>query len=444
MDFSSGDVRSAILRPAAVGGAGVGSGGGAQLLRGWREFRRSGAPARLLCFEEGLGEWVDVASEAVPQLRQAFQERRVFAEAVYGGRGFLFDFLRMVRIDAATTEEVPLGWIDDRGACFFPVPDSGRKRKRDDAGADDEAESSSGVDEWSGESRGAAGSDGTGKKKKARSAWGDAARLEENERFYQVVSKLFLSYGMGPRGAVITAVRKVAQGARARAFQQQGQLLAAARGAGAGSAKFAWYGAPAEDVAAAVKHGFARANAHLLGARSHGDGVHLAPPQCPYTSAMLAKADEIGEAHIVLCRVLIGRAEAVPAGSSQPCPSSDAYDSAVDNMVNPQWYIVWSKDMNTRILPEYVISFKCLKLQTIGSSEATSKLKKPSPVARDMFPTLLAEIQKFVPSQKCQTLQGTYNCFKRGQMKKDQFIQFLRNYIGDKVLTTVAKKLRGY
>uniref|UniRef100_A0A0A9BYI1 RST domain-containing protein n=1 Tax=Arundo donax TaxID=35708 RepID=A0A0A9BYI1_ARUDO len=113
-------------------------------------------------------------------------------------------------------------------------------------------------------------------------------------------------------------------------------------------------------------------------------------------------------------------------------------------MVNPQWYIVWGKDMNTRILPEYVVSFKCPKLQMQGSSEATSKLKKPSSVARDMFPTLLAEIRKFVPSHKCETLKGTYNCFKRGQMKKEQFIRFLRSYIGDNVLTTVAKKLRGY
>jgi hypothetical protein len=29
-------------------------------------------------------------------------------------------------------------------------------------------------------------------------------------------------------------------------------------------------------------------------------------------------------------------------------------------------------------------------------------------------------------------------------MKKDQFIRFLRSHIGDNVLTTVAKKLRGY
>ena len=42
-------------------------------------------------------------------------------EAVYGGRAFLFDFPRMVRIDAVTVEEVAMGWINDPGACFFPV-----------------------------------------------------------------------------------------------------------------------------------------------------------------------------------------------------------------------------------------------------------------------------------------------------------------------------------
>uniref|UniRef100_A0A453IK25 Uncharacterized protein n=1 Tax=Aegilops tauschii subsp. strangulata TaxID=200361 RepID=A0A453IK25_AEGTS len=399
MDFS-GDVKQAIPRPAVAFG-GVGSAGPSPLLRGWREFRRSGAPVRFLCFEGGA--WADVVGEAAVPLRRAFLDGRVVAEAAYGGREFLFDFLRMVRIDAGTAQE----GSDESSDTV----ESGRVSKA------------------------------------ARGAWGRAVRLEETDKFYQVVKKLFLS-GIAPRvggGVAITAVHKVAQGPRCRAFQQQGQLLAAARGADGGNAKFAWYGAPSADVAAAVEHGFGRTNSRVLGHRAHGDGVHLSPPQSPYASAMLANADENGEAHIVLCRVLMGRPEAIPAGSSQLHPSSDDYDSAVDNMQNPQWYVVWSKDMNTRILPEYVVSFKCPSLhQMQGSSGATSALKKPSPVARDMFPTLLAEIQRFVPSSKLETLQGTYNRFKKGQMKKDQFIRFLRAFIGDRVLTAVAKKLRGY
>ncbi|XP_062200098.1 uncharacterized protein LOC133902501 [Phragmites australis] len=100
-----------------------------------------------------------------------------------------------------------------------------------------------------------------------------------------------------------------------------------------------------------VENGFTRANAPLLGACKHDEAMHLSPPQCLYTSAMLAKTDENDEAHIVLCRMLMGWLEAISAGSSRSSPSSDDYDSAVDNLVNPQWYIMWNKDMNTRILP---------------------------------------------------------------------------------------------
>uniref|UniRef100_A0ACD5TW46 Uncharacterized protein n=1 Tax=Avena sativa TaxID=4498 RepID=A0ACD5TW46_AVESA len=434
MDFS-GDVKQAIPLPAVAGGP-------SPLLQGWREFRRSGAPVRFLCFEGGA--WADVDGEAAASLRRAFLDGRVVSEAAYGGGAFLFDFLRMVRIDAVTAEEVAMGWIDERGACFFPVPESGRKRKRGQRDLEDGA--SSGLEEGSDESSDTVESGPVNKA--ARGPWGRALRLEETDKFYQVVKKLFLS-GIAPRvggGVAITAVHKVAQGPRSTAFQLQGQLLAAARGAGGGNAKFAWYGAPSADVAAVVDHGFGRTNSRALGHRAHGDGVHLSPPQSPYASAMLAKADENGEAHIVLCRVLMGRPETIPAGSSQFHPSSDDYDSGVDNMQNPRWYLVWSTDMNTRILPEYVVSFKCPSLQQAqGSTRATSELKKPSPVAaRDMFPTLLAEIQRFVPAPKLQTLQGTYNRFKKGHIKKDQFIRFLRAFIGDRVLTTVAKKLRGY
>jgi hypothetical protein len=282
MDFS-GDVKQAIPRPAVA----FGNVGPSPLIRGWQEFRRSGTPVRFLCFEGGA--WADVEAEAAAPLRRAFLERRVVAEAAYAGRAFLFDFLRMARIDAATAEAVPMGWIDDRGACFFPVPDNTGRNKRKRAQQpelEDGASSSSGVEEGSGESSGDSDAAESGRASKAaRGAWGKALKLDETDKFYQVVKKLFLS-GIAPRagGAVaITAVHKVAQGPRSRAFQLQGQLLAAARGEGGGNAKFAWYGGPVADVAAAVEHGFGKTNSRVLGTCAHGDGVHLSPPQSPYT-----------------------------------------------------------------------------------------------------------------------------------------------------------------
>lgn len=80
-----------------------------------------------------------------------------------------------------------------------------------------------------------------------------------------------------------------------------------------------------------------------------------------FFSAMMTQEDENGERHVLLCRVIIGQAEQVEAGSSQSHPSSGEYDSGVDNLNNPRWYIVWGNHMNTHILPEYLVSFKISK-----------------------------------------------------------------------------------
>lgn len=279
MELSARAVTKAATVPAA--------GEAATLMRRWREFTACGEPVRFLCFDHEGGRWADVDGEVAEALRAAFRDRRVLAEVAVAGRPCLFDFLRMARIDVDTAEQTALAWIDDRGACYFPAPEAGaaRKRRRMDDG---DAESSSGVDErWSGESRGTgSGTGGSGEmKKKARHGgwWESAAALDDGDKDYQLVSKLFLSRGMAQRGAEVTAVRKVARGPWAAAFQRQGQLIAAKRGEGAATARFAWYGVAAEDVAAAVEQGIVKSNAVLLGASKHGDGVHLSPPQCPYS-----------------------------------------------------------------------------------------------------------------------------------------------------------------
>lgn len=69
-------------------------------------------------------------------------------------------------------------------------------------------------------------------------------------------------------------------------------------------------------------------------------------------------ADETGLKHVLLCRVILGKAELVPPGSEQCRPSSEDFDSGVDDLSFPKKYIVWEIHINTRILPEYVISFR--------------------------------------------------------------------------------------
>lgn len=61
---------------------------------------------------------------------------------------------------------------------------------------------------------------------------------------------------------------------------------------------------------------------------------------------------------MVLCRVIMGNMEVVLPGSKQFHPSSESFDSGVDDPENPRHYIVWSMNINTHIYPEYVVSFK--------------------------------------------------------------------------------------
>lgn len=75
-------------------------------------------------------------------------------------------------------------------------------------------------------------------------------------------------------------------------------------------------------------------------------------------SAKLAEADQNGEKHIILCRVILGSVEKVETGSQQCYPSSVEFDSGSDDPKCPNWYIVWSSNMNRHILPECVVSYK--------------------------------------------------------------------------------------
>lgn len=79
-----------------------------------------------------------------------------------------------------------------------------------------------------------------------------------------------------------------------------------------------------------------------------------------WDSVKSAVVDKDGLRHLLLCRVILGRTEVVPAGSDQCRPSSDEYDSGVvvDSLQSPKEYIVWSNRINTHVLPECVLSFR--------------------------------------------------------------------------------------
>lgn len=58
--------------------------------------------------------------------------------------------------------------------------------------------------------------------------------------------------------------------------------------------------------------------------------------------------------------------EVVGRGSVQCHPSTEDFDSGVDDLQSPHHYIVWNMNMNTHIFPEYVFSFKMVSSADCG------------------------------------------------------------------------------
>lgn len=71
-----------------------------------------------------------------------------------------------------------------------------------------------------------------------------------------------------------------------------------------------------------------------------------------------ALEDENGLRHMLLCRVILGNTEIIEASSKQFQPTCQDFDSGVDNYLAPKTYIIWPSNMNSHILPNFLVSFK--------------------------------------------------------------------------------------
>uniref|UniRef100_A0A6I9S2T4 Probable inactive poly [ADP-ribose] polymerase SRO2 n=1 Tax=Elaeis guineensis var. tenera TaxID=51953 RepID=A0A6I9S2T4_ELAGV len=432
------------------------------LIRDFKNFSRSGAPSRFLFFRDG--SWTDFPRHVFDILTPGFIAGKAILDASIGYRTYIFDFLRLIQIDAATGVSNSIAWIDVNGRCFFPrmVLDGQRniapcrkleieiridrgssitpssdcnkllKRKRDELEPP--------IREYSDESPETSSTASLG-----RPRWPGVVVVGDGDRYCKLVEKLFLD-GMRrfAPDTVITSIHKCSHSSRSgnsrlKAFQTWIQMTKANRGDG--GVKFGWYATSARDVAAVVSHGFGRPNGQLFGSGAYGVGIHLSPPHSPYASSLLAEEDGNGERHIILCRAIMGKSEKVEAGSLQFHPSSEEFDSGVDDLANPKWYIVWSTHMNSHILPEYVVSFKS-SMHSQDPHTMMSPSKKPCLTSLS-FPKLFAEMGGSLPSSRKQNLEILYNHYKAGKIRRDTFIKQLRSTVGDKTLASTIRRLRG-
>lgn len=422
------------------------------MIQNHSNFKRSGAPARFMFYRNG--SWINFPNEVLGDLRLGFLEGKPIMDLSIGGSNYLFDFLRMLQIDFLTENQRSIAWIDENGKCFFPkvfvdeefanseenpenpkieieiridIDGNSSKRKRDEF--ESNSNSNSNEDEAEVTSSKKPDEDDTSKRLRLTptnlesSRFPNARLLSQADKAYPVVSNYFtVGIKKIDQGATITAIHQCTrtgplERARYQVFEKQIETIKAARGES--NTVYAWHCASARDVEGILKHGFA--------VPSNGVGIYLSPVGLPHISTLQSKADDNGEKHVILCRVILGKVEKVNAGSQQCHPSSGEFDTGADDLKNPKWYVVWCTNMNSHILPECVVSFK-------SSGHSFGPGKYP-------FSKLFSKMNSSLSALKVQETRTLYEAFKAGKVTKDVFIKQLRSVVGDEMLRSTIQEI---
>ncbi|KAK8958396.1 putative inactive poly [ADP-ribose] polymerase SRO1 [Platanthera guangdongensis] len=241
--------------------------------------------------------------------------------------------------------------------------------------------------------------------------WPETKSLRDDEKLYKTVEKLFISSikRFSP-GTTITSIHRclhTTPSGNSRLLSFGLQKRAAMEARGNANVKFEWHGASSSSIATIISQGFRKTNSRQLGLSSHGLDIHLSQPHSPYVSALLSEADEDGERHVMLCRIIMGNSEKVEAGSKQDRPSNEGFDSGIDDPVNPKWYVVWNTNMNKHIIPVYLVSFK-----SSSHSSGERKLMGARKLSNRPLCRLFTEIRMRLPSSKMQALKILYNQYR--------------------------------
>ncbi|KAI3687624.1 hypothetical protein L1987_81324 [Smallanthus sonchifolius] len=472
------------------------------LPKNYSNFMRSGLPQRLLFLQDG--QWVDFPQEVIDLVKEDFRSKKAAIEVKCNGCHFMLDILYMTHVDMKTGAQKPIAWIDDAGKCIFPELYSSCHGNHEDL---DIGESSvtpeinlhlqieldglvnNKVEECVGESNvKRVKVDHEGPKN-------SRALVEEKQKSDEYASPLtgpsfgtvdvetarhMFNLGIGDNlNADLLEVKKYSSSfteAQLELFQKQVEITQKLRGKA--NVQYGWLAAAGCAPSGLMFYG---PNGPKLG--KYGYGVHLAAVHSAHSSAMICDVDEKGTRHMVLCRVILGNAEVVHAGSKQFYPSDQSFDSGVDDLQNPNNYVIWNVNMNTHIFPECVVSFKMsptIKGNPVGEesrpdmSRVTITHDPHGPLNQDSssnkmgincpqlgklpsvgssapkepkspwmpFSMLFEAVSAKVAPNDMKLLHIFYESFRAKKMTREQFIMKLRSLVGDQILRSTISVLQ--
>ncbi|KAG9449948.1 hypothetical protein H6P81_009913 [Aristolochia fimbriata] len=268
-------------------------------------------------------------------------------------------------------------------------------------------------------------------------------RLDDDDKLHNFLKRLFLS-GMGTLGKSTTVVAihrnthcTPSAKARFQSFRIYADATAQQRG-GKINMKCAWYGASRDEISGIIDHGFGQCERPENGAL-FGSGVYLYPATSSIDSIISSDVDENGLRHVLLSRVILGNVEEISCGSKQFRPSSEEFDSGVDNLSAPKRYILWSTHMNTHIMPEFVVSFRCSTPR--GSQRPKHSVRKPTSPWMP-FSKLIVLLSEYLPANAINLIKKYYNDYRAKMITREHMIKRVRLIAGDKLLASAIKSFQ--
>ncbi|KAK4420328.1 Inactive poly [ADP-ribose] polymerase RCD1 [Sesamum alatum] len=471
---------------------------GKRLLKYYSNFKKSGIVRRLMYYYND--EWIDFSQDIVTFINKDLVKKPV-VEVEVGGSKILLDFLHMLQLDMDTGLHQPIAWIDVSGKCFFPeivTHDEPRDccyQGAESQGCNDinlhlEIELHGLYDESSGESNAiveqAQGHDDAAKDcEDETESCAKASDVEVDEKCganQQIEGNMILAHDPMHEPldsdaveqmffkAISSSVAKIvdihrctsiAMETRLELFEKQVEITKRYRGDA--NVQYAWLPCVRGAVSTILKYGVGYYEPSK-NERLHGIGMHLIPANGTQISINYFDVDENDTRHMVFCRVIMGNMEQVPLGSSQFHPSSEDFDSGVDNLQNPRHYVVWNMNMNSHIYPECVVSFKMTsdvegpvfgkesKVDIPGSgtcyggpqSQVQGKtFQARTPKSPWMpFPMLFAAISNSITSQSMDLVKTNYALFRNKKLSRDEFVKKLRLIVGDNLLKSAITSLQ--
>ncbi|KAL8091713.1 putative inactive poly [ADP-ribose] polymerase SRO2 [Apium graveolens] len=209
---------------------------------------------------------------------------------------------------------------------------------------------------------------------------------------------------------------------------------------GDANVKYAWYGGSKDEIHNILAYGFGHFTQPGATHLSFGSGVYLSPADFPIDSVQFAVEDDDGLKHILLCQVLLGNLELVHPGSQQSHPGSGEFDSGVDSLISPNKYIVWGTQMNTHILPQFVITFRAQSCTEGCQSIRVPPRRPTSPWIP--FATLITSLAKILPPHAINLIVKHHRDNRENKISRHELIQRVRQIAGDKLLATVIRTYR--